>query len=80
MDVLLLDSGIRSDAAVSIGEVVTTSGGRSLFPADIPVGRVSDADTYADLRRASVVELAAGLENLSFLNVVIGVAGLGENR
>jgi len=79
-DVLVLDAGIRSDASVSVGEVVTTSGGRSLFPADIPVGRVSDSDDYTEFRRTIVVELAAGLENLSFLNVVIGAPGLGEGR
>jgi len=60
--------------------VVTTSGGRRLFPADIPVGRVSDSDDYTEFRRTIVVELAAGLENLSFLNVVIGAPGLGEGR
>ncbi len=79
-DVLVLDAGIRADASVSVGEVVTTSGGRSLFPADIPVGRVSDSDDYTEFRRTIVVELAAGLENLSFLNVVIGAPGLGEGR
>ena len=79
-NVLVLDAGIRADASVSVGEVVTTSGGRSLFPADIPVGRVSDSDDDTEFRRAIVVELAAGLENLSFLNVVIGGPGLGEDR
>ena len=79
-DVLVLDAGIRADASVSVGEVVTTSGGRSLFPADIPVGRVSDSDDDAEFRRTIVVKLAAGLENLSFLNVVIGAPGLGEGR
>ena len=79
-DTLILDAGIRPDAPVSFGEVVITSGGRSLFPADIPVGRVSDPDDDAEFRRVIVVELAAGLENLSFLNVVVGTAGLGESR
>ena len=79
-DVLVLDAGVSADASVSVGEVVTTSGGRSLFPADIPVGRVVDSDDDAEFRRTIVVELAASLENLSFLNVVIGAPGLGENR
>ena len=79
-NVLVLDAGIRADAPVSVGEVVITSGGRSLFPADIPVGRVSDSDDDTEFRRAIVVELAAGLENLSFLNVVIGAPGLGQGR
>ena len=79
-DVLVLDAGIRSDAPVSIGEVVTTSGGRSLFPADIPVGRVSNLDAGTNFRRAIVIELAAGLENLSFLNVLVGTPELGEGR
>ena len=79
-DVLVLDAGIGADASVSVGEVVTTAGGRSLFPADIPVGRVVDSDDDTEFRRTIVVELAAGLENLSFLNVVIGAPGLGEGR
>lgn len=79
-DILVLDSGIRADVSVSLGEVVTTSGGRSLFPADIPVGRVLDPDPDSEFRRAIVVELAAGLENLSFVNVVVGAGGLGGGR
>ena len=79
-DVLILDAGIRSDTPISIGEVVTTSGGRSLFPSDIPVGRVLDTGNDADFRRSIVVELAARLENLSFLNVVVEAPGLGMAR
>ena len=69
---LILDAGIRLDAEVSIEEVVVTSGGRSLFASDIPVGRVIDTDKDADFRRKIVVGLSASLENLSFLNVVVG--------
>lgn len=70
---LVVDAGIRLDAEVEPGEVVVTSGGRSLFPADIPVGRVLDPDDDAEFERAVVVEPAASLENLSFLNVLLMV-------
>jgi rod shape-determining protein MreC len=68
---LVIDAGIRSDVEVALGEVVVTSGGRSRFPADIPVGRVLDPDPGADLDREILVEPAASLEHLSFLNVVL---------
>lgn len=68
---LVVDAGIRLDAEVEAGEVVVTSGGRSLFPADVPVGRVLDPDDDAEFERAVVVEPAASLENLSFLNVLL---------
>jgi len=68
---LVIDAGIRPDVEVALGEVVVTSGGRSRFPADIPVGRVLDPDPGADLDREILVEPAASLEHLSFLNVVL---------
>ncbi len=68
---LVIDAGIRPDVEVAVGEVVVTSGGRSRFPADIPVGRVVDPDQGADLDREIIVEPAASLEHLSFLNVVL---------
>ena len=68
---LVIDAGIRPDVEVALGEVVVTSGGRSRFPADIPVGRVLDPDPDADLDREIFVEPAASLEHLSFLNVVL---------
>ena len=68
---LVIDAGIRPDVEVALGEVVVTSGGRSRFPADIPVGRVLDPDPDADLDREILVEPAASLEHLSFLNVVL---------
>ncbi len=66
-----IENGIRLDAVIADDEVVVTAGGRSLFPADIPVGRVVDPDNFAEYERSVVVELAAGLENLSFVNVVV---------
>ena len=48
-----------------------TSGGRSRFPADIPVGRVLDPGGGSDFQREIVVEPSASLENLSFLNVLL---------
>ena len=68
--ILILDAGISIDSDVSIGEVVVTSGGRSIFPQDIPVGRVYDPDTQADYARSIEIDLSASLENLSFLNVI----------
>ncbi|MEC9394226.1 MAG: rod shape-determining protein MreC [Actinomycetota bacterium] len=68
---LVVDAGIGLDAKVEAGEVVVTSGGRSLFPADVPVGRVLDPDEDADYERTVVVEPNASLENLSFLNVLL---------
>ena len=67
----MIDAGVRPDAAVEAGEVVVTSGGRSQFPADIPVGRVLDPDKGNDFQREIVVEPSASLENLSFLNVLL---------
>ena len=68
---LILDAGINVDAEVSVGEVVVTSGGRSIFPQDIPVGRVVDPDKEADYARSIEIDLSASLENLSFLNVIV---------
>ena len=68
--ILILDAGISIDSEVSIGEVIVTSGGRSIFPQDIPVGRVYDPDTQADYARLIEIDLSASLENLSFLNVI----------
>ena len=68
--ILIIDAGISIDSEVSIGEVVVTSGGRSIFPQDIPVGRVYDPDTQADYARSIEIDLSASLENLSFLNVI----------
>ena len=71
--VLIVDAGIRLDAEVAAGEAVVTSGGRSRFPVDIPVGRVVDPDEDAEFERAVVIEPVASLENLSFLNVLLVV-------
>ncbi len=73
--VLILDAGINIDAEVSIGEVVVTSGGRSIFPQDIPVGIVIDPDIEADYARSIEIDLSASLENLSFLNVILEAEG-----
>ena len=69
--ILRIESGVRLDAQVDNDEVLVTSGGRSMFPSDIPVGRVVDPDPDADYRRSIIVGLAADLENLSFLKVVL---------
>jgi rod shape-determining protein MreC len=69
--ILRIESGVRLDAQVDNDEVLVTSGGRSLFPGDIPVGKVLDPDSDADYRRSIIIGLAADLENLSFLKVVL---------
>ncbi len=69
--IVILDAGISIDSEVSIGEGVVTSGGRSIFPQDIPVGRVIDPDQEADYARSIEIDLSASLENLSFLNVIL---------
>ena len=68
---LRIEAGVRLDAVIALNEVVVPAGGRSRFPADIPVGRVTVPDNYAEYERSIRVEMAASLENLSFLNVVI---------
>ena len=62
-------SWIRSSPGPSRARV--TSGGRSIFPQDIPVGRVIDPDQEADYARSIEIDLSASLENLSFLNVIL---------
>ena len=78
--ILRIESGVRLDAQVESDEVVVTSGGRSVFPADIPIGRVLDPDANADYRRSIIVELSADLENLSFLKVLIVDEPTGVDR
>ena len=70
-DEMRLEDGVRLDAVIAEDEVVITSGGRSRFPADIPVGKVTDPDNFAEYERTIKIELAASLENLSFVNVVM---------
>ncbi len=70
-DEMRLEDGVRLDAVIAEDEVVITSGGRSRFPADIPVGKVTDPDNFAEYERVIKIELAASLENLSFVNVVM---------
>jgi len=78
--ILRIESGVRLDAQVESDEVVVTSGGRSVFPADIPIGRVLDPDANADYRRSIIVELSADLENLSFLKVLVVDEPTGVDR
>jgi|TARA_Y100000294_G_scaffold58939_3_gene55673 rod shape-determining protein MreC len=68
---LRIEAGIRPGADIAWNEAVVTSGGRSILPADIPVGRVIDPDENAEYERNVVIDLAADLESLSFLNVVL---------
>ncbi|MBA2281808.1 MAG: rod shape-determining protein MreC [Acidimicrobiia bacterium] len=69
---LVVDNGIDLSTEVAEGEAVTTSGAaRSIFPPDIPVGRVASTDTSADqLSQELTVELLADLANLSYVRIV----------
>jgi len=69
---LLVDAGIDLRTTVNEGDAVTTSGvDRSIFPPDIPIGRVDSVDTAADqLTQVLHVELLADLDNLAYVRVL----------
>ena len=70
--VLKIDQGIEGTSQVFANEPVITSGGRSLFPPEMRIGRVSDTgEDTAALVRTIEVELAASVEDLTFVNVVL---------
>jgi rod shape-determining protein MreC len=69
---IVVEDGIDMSVEVEEGEGVITSGfDRSIFPPDIPVGRVSEVGTRADqLARVLTVELAADLDRLTYVRVL----------
>lgn len=69
---LVVDQGVELTVDVNRNETVTTSGyGDSIFPPDLPVGRVAELDTAADqLSQDLEVELLADLGRLSYVRVL----------
>lgn len=69
---LVVDQGVDRQTDVNRNEVVTTSGfADSVFPADIPVGRVSELDVAADqLSQILTVELLADIDDLAYVRVL----------
>lgn len=65
--------GVARNVEVEEGEAVTTSGtDRSIFPPDVPVGRVTAVDTSPDqLTLSLTVEPAADLDALSYVRVLL---------
>lgn len=69
---LTVDNGVELSTEVAEDEAVTTSGvARSIFPPDIPVGRVTSIDNAADqLSQVLLVELLADFENLAYVRIL----------
>ncbi len=69
---LVVDQGVDRQTDVNRNEVVTTSGfADSVFPPDIPVGRVSELDVAADqLSQILTVELLADVDDLAYVRVL----------
>jgi rod shape-determining protein MreC len=73
---LVVDFGIPKETHIREGDAVTTSGlgGNlpSLFPQDLPVGRVASVtDAPSGLEQRLEVELAADVEHVSFVKVLL---------
>jgi len=68
-----VDEGIGPSVEVEEGDALTTSGvSRSIFPPDIPVGRVTSIRSSADqLAQELAVEPLADLANLSYVRVML---------
>jgi rod shape-determining protein MreC len=71
-DPLVVDAGIDLRTIVEEGDAVSTSGvDRSIFPPDIPIGRVATVERAADqLNQVLEVELLADLDNLAYVRVL----------
>lgn len=71
-DPLVVDAGVELNVEVSERESITTCGcERSIFPPDIPVGRVLSVDTAADqLSQVLEVRPLAALDDLSYVRVL----------
>jgi rod shape-determining protein MreC len=70
---LIVDTGIDSKLDVKEGEVITTSGlERTLFPPDVPVGKVLSKQTSpGELEQDLFVQPLADLDGLSYVNVML---------
>lgn len=70
---LLVEDGINPDAAIERNEAVTTSGlVRSVFPPNLPVGRVVRASLSSSrLTQVVRIEPLADLKNLGYVNVLL---------
>lgn len=67
----IIDQGIEIDTDVTVGEAATTAGGRSRFPAGIPVGLVRSVEPADNqLERLVVLTLGADVDNLDFVSVI----------
>jgi rod shape-determining protein MreC len=79
---LLIDAGIPVNVETAIGrrELVVTSGVQgSLFPPDIPVGRVTEVEAASDqLSLELTVDTAADLDNLGYVRVLVWRAEVAE--
>jgi rod shape-determining protein MreC len=70
---LVIDQGVERQIDVNVRETVTTSGfGDSIFPPDIPVGRVGELGVAPDqLSQVITVDLLADLDDLSYVSVLM---------
>ncbi|MGI9600953.1 MAG: rod shape-determining protein MreC [Acidimicrobiales bacterium] len=67
----IVDQGIAIETEVVVGEAATTAGGRSRFPAGIPVGLVTAVEAADNqLERRIIVTLGADVDNLDFVSVI----------
>jgi rod shape-determining protein MreC len=68
----VVDQGVQLNVDVNRNEVVSTSGlTGSIFPADVPIGRVAGIDTASNqLEQVLEIELLADLEDLSYVRVL----------
>lgn len=64
--------GISASTEVSVGQPVLTSGQRSRFPPDIPIGRVAGlGDAATGIGRSVTIELSGRPDELVFVSVVL---------
>jgi rod shape-determining protein MreC len=73
-------------ARIDVGDVVVTAGSRadrleSLYPPNVPIGRVTDADPQ-ELAVDQQIHIApiADLRHLDFVQILVGAAGAGAER
>jgi rod shape-determining protein MreC len=69
---MVIDQGVERQVDVNRREAVTTSGfGDSIFPPDIPLGRVGELGVAPDqLSQVIAVDLLADLDDLSYVRVL----------